>query len=147
MTGMRDPVRFLSTRPSLLELAAGAAAMVAATAAADSFLAPQQASARLITVVVAAGVCAAVLSRVWTSAVVAGLGYLLFVGFLFDGSGEQTGPRLLGQGQFLAFAFATVVGTGHRRLRAVQADAAFDVELQALLNNEERAGGDQPPPG
>jgi len=122
--------------------------MVAATAAAESFLAPQQASARLITVVVAAGVCAAVLSRVRTAAVVAGLGYLLFVGFLLDGSGELTGPRLLGQGQFLAFAFAAVVGTGYRRLRAVQADAALDVELRALLNNAGKAGDDdQPPPG
>jgi hypothetical protein len=98
--------------------------------------------------VVAAGVCAAVLSRVRTAAVVAGPGYLLFVGFLLDGSGELTGPRLLGQGQFLAFAFAAVVGTGYRRLRAVQADAALDVELRALLNNAGKAGGDdRPPPG
>jgi hypothetical protein len=117
-------------------------------AAAERFLAPHQVSARLITVVVAAGVCAAVLSRVRTAAAVGRLGYLMFVGFLLDGSGELAGPRLFGQGRFLAFAFAAVVGTGYRRLRAVQADAALDVELRALLNNARKASGDdQPPPG
>ncbi|MGN9913412.1 hypothetical protein ACTMTJ_38320 [Phytohabitans sp. LJ34] len=122
--------------------------MVAATVAAESFLAPQQASGRLITVVVAAGVCAAVVSRVQTAAAVTGLGYLLFVGFLVDGTGELLGQGLLGQGQLLAFAFAALVGVGYRRLRAVQADAALDAELYDLLDNAEKTGDDdQRPPG
>lgn len=122
--------------------------MVAVTVAAESFLAPEQASGRLITVVVAAGVCAAVVSRVRTAAAVAGLGYLLFVGFLIEGTGELFEQGLLGQGQFFAFAFAALVGAGYRRLRAVQADAALDAELHDLLGNAGKTGDDdQRPPG
>jgi hypothetical protein len=86
-------------------------------------------------------------SRVRTAAAVTGLGYLLFVGFLIDGTGELLGQGLLGQGQFLAFAFAALVGAGYRRLRAVQADAALDTELHDLLNNAGKTGDDQRPPG
>lgn len=147
MTGMRDPLWFFGTRHGPFELAVGAGAVVAATVALGAFLPPEQASARLIAMTVAVGLCAAMVSRARIAVAVAGLGYLLFTGFLANTSGQLTGERLIGEGQFFAIALAALIGLGYRRLRAEQADALFDAEFRELLDNTGHDGdGREPPP-
>ena len=128
-------------------LAAGAAAMVAATLAAAALFPPDQVPARLIVVAAAAGVCAAVLTPARIVVAVTGLGYLLSTGFLVNSYGQLTWDGLMGHGHLFVLAAATVIGLGYRRIRVVQADAAFDDELRELLASAGPATDDGPRPG
>lgn len=68
----------------------GATVMVAAAALSAALFPPVDMAARLAVVSVAVGVCAATTADTWASLVTAGLGYLLFCGFLVNRYGELT---------------------------------------------------------
>jgi hypothetical protein len=125
---------------SPLELAGGSAALVGATLAAAALFPASHQQGRLLLVAVAVGVCAAVLADARTCLAVAGLGYLLFVGFLANSHGELSWDGADSVWHLFVLAMAAGLGRTQRWLRAVQADAEFDAALHRLLDE---AGPDQ----
>ncbi|MDQ7904382.1 hypothetical protein RB614_43675 [Phytohabitans sp. ZYX-F-186] len=107
--------------PFGIDMAAGAAAMAAATTVAAVLFPRGDTSGRLLVVAVAAGVYAALAAGTRAALATAGLGYLLFNGFLVHRFGDLSwdGPEC---GWHLAvIAFATALGLGQRWLRHAQA--------------------------
>lgn len=91
-------------------------------------------------VAVTAGGCAAALGSIRTSVAVTGLGYLLFVGFLFNSHGVLSWDGGDSVGHLLVLAMATGLGLAQRWMRTVQADLEFDAALCQLLDD---AGTDE----
>lgn len=123
-----------------LGLAAGAAVMVSATTAATILFPASHTPGRLIVVAVAVGGCTAVLGSVRTSLAVAGLGYLLFVGFLANGHGVPSWEGGDSVGHLVVLALAAGLGLAQRWMRTVRAQMAFDAAPQDLLDDD-GAGG------
>jgi len=129
----QEPVRRPDGGTSPFGLAGGTAAMTgAATLAAAAFPASQT-SARLVVLALAVGGCAATLTDPRTTLATAGIGYLLFNGFLVNTRGELSWHGTTSLGHLLVLGTATGIGLAHRWIRAVRADALFDTALQELL--------------
>jgi hypothetical protein len=83
-----------------------------------------------------------VLADTRISLAVAGLGYLLFTGFLVNTRGELAWDGMSSLWHLLTLSVATALGLGQRWIRAVQADLAIDAELQDLLDQAEPGEND-----
>ncbi|HEX2357858.1 MAG TPA: hypothetical protein VHI50_15555 [Micromonosporaceae bacterium] len=129
--------------PFGISLAAGAAVMVASVAAAPVLF--PELPGRLLVVVLAVAGFAALADDARAGLAAGGLGYLLFDGFLVNSYGELTWTGTTSVWHLVAFAVALTLGLGWRRLRTVQARAAVDAELNALLDaiesNEKESRG------
>jgi len=68
---------------------------------------------------------------------VAGLGYLLFIGFLVNRYGELTWDGTTSAWYLTVFALAIGLGLSRRWIRALRAEAARTAELEVLINNTE----------
>lgn len=129
--------------PFGINLAVGSVAMVAASFAAA--VVSSDVSARLAVMALAVGVCAALFDGTRASLATAGVGYLLFTGFLVNRYGELTwhGTTALWPGA--VFILAAGLGLGQRWICAARAEAAVSAELDALLinpiTNEKEAHG------
>ena len=140
---MSEPTTPLDDGRNQLEMAAASAAMVGATTAAAALFPAPDTAARLVVVAVAVAGCAAALARARDALFVAGLGYLLFNGFLVNTQGELTWDEA-SLGQLLTLAAAIGAGRLYQRVRVAQAQAAVDAELRRLLDPTEPAGTDDP---
>ncbi len=123
-----------STRtPFGINLAVGAIAMAVAAgvdAALFSGIAVQ-----LVVMALAVGVYAALVDDTRAAVVTAGLGLLLFTGFLANRYGELTWDGTTTLWHLVAFILAAGLGLGLRWIRTAQAEAAVAAELGALLTN------------
>lgn len=123
----------------------GAAVMIAAAACAALVFPPSDVWARLVVVSIVAGGFAATVADVWAGLVTAGLGFLLFTGFLVNSFGELTWDGTTSVWQVLVFAAAAGVGVGLRWIRAVMAELAWQDEVDELVarhtNEKESHGG------
>lgn len=129
----REPVWQPDASGSPFGLAGGAAAMIGATALAAALFPAAQQPARLVVVALAAGGCAATIADTRVTLAVAGIGYLLFTGFLVNSRGELTWDGVTSLAHLLAFGTASGIGLTHRWIRTVRADVAFDAALRELL--------------
>lgn len=129
--------------PFGINLAVGSVAMVAASFAAA--VVSSDVSARLAVMALAVCVCAALVDDTRASLATAGLGYLLFTGFLVNRFGELTWDSATTLWTLLVFVLATGLGLGQRWIRAARAEAAVSAELDALLtkpiSNEKESHG------
>jgi hypothetical protein len=123
----------------------GAAAMIAAAEVAAVLFPPSDGWARLAVVSIAAGGYAVIAADARASVVTAGLGYLLFTGFLMNRYGELTWGGTTSLRQLIVFAAAIGIGAGLRWIRTVMADLAREQELNELVathtNDKESHGG------
>jgi len=121
--------------PFGIRLAVGAVAMVGACTTAAALV--SDVPGRLVVVTVAAGVYAALVDDSRASLAVAGLGYLLFTGFLVNRYGELTWDGTTSTWYLTVFALAIGLGLSRRWIHAVGAEAALAAELEELINNTE----------
>jgi hypothetical protein len=127
---VRESARYDAGRtPFGIDLATGAVVMVGAAFAAVVF---RDIDARLAAVAVAAGGFAAVAAGARASFAVAGIGYLIFNGFLVNRLGDLTWDGKTSLWHLSAFAFAVGLGLALRRLRAARADHALTLEAAGL---------------
>jgi hypothetical protein len=121
-----------------VELAVGAAVMVAATmVAAVLFLEPP---ARLVVVAAAIAGHAILVDNAGAAVAAGGLGYLLFNGFLVNRYGELTWDGTTSAWQMGLLALAAGAGLAVRWVRRARVRAAWPDEVAALLDTS--AGGD-----
>ncbi len=121
--------------PFGIHLAVGAAVMVGACIAAAALF--PDVSGRLVVVALAVGAYAGLVDDTRASLAVAGLGYLLFTGFLVNRYGELTWDGTTSTWHLTVFALAIGLGLSRRWIRAVRAKAALTAELEVLINNTE----------
>lgn len=121
--------------PFGVNLAVGAAAMVAATAAAALLFPAAGESARLVVVCLAVGGYAALVADTRASLATAALGFLLFDGFLVNRDGELSWDGRTTSWHLVAFVLATGLGLGQRWIRHARADLAVDEELNEIVEN------------
>lgn len=123
----------------------GAAVMVVAEQVAAVVFPPADVWARLVVVSIAAGGYAAIVADVRASLVTAGLGYLMFTGFLVNRYGELTWDGTTSVWRVIVLAAAVGIGAGAGRILAVVADLAWEDELNELVqtrtNEKESHGG------
>ncbi len=124
--------------PFGIELAVGAAEMVAATVVAV-VLFPDQ-PARLVVVAVALAAYAVLVDNARAAVATGGLGYLLFNGFLVNRYGELTWDGTTSAWQIGLLALAAGAGLAVRWVRRARVRAAWADEVAALLDTP--AGGD-----
>lgn len=123
--------------PFGINLAMGAVALVGGTAAAAALFPVADLSARLVVVAAAVAAYAALVGDTRASLAVAGLGYLLFTGFLANRYGELTWHGTTSLGHLGVFALAAGLGLGHGWIRSVRAQVARADEFDELLDNTE----------
>ncbi|MEJ3746995.1 hypothetical protein WEI85_27395 [Actinomycetes bacterium KLBMP 9797] len=124
----------------LFGLADGVAVITGSVLAAGVLFPAGQVSARLILVAVAVGVCAAVLPDGRMTLVVAGLGFVLFTGFLTNSYGGFRWDGVNTVWHLFVFAMATAIGLAQRWIRAAQGDLEFDIAMRNRLG--EADGGE-----
>ncbi|MCW6004415.1 hypothetical protein K1W54_07435 [Micromonospora sp. CPCC 205371] len=134
---MSEPTTPLDSR-NPLELAAASAALITATTVAAALFPAADTSARLVVMAIAVGGCAA-LTRARTALSTAGLGYLLFTGFLVNTQGELTWDGTTSSWRLATITTATGLGQLCRWIQAARIEAAVDAELRQLL--DEAASG------
>jgi hypothetical protein len=117
--------------PFGINLAAGAVALVAAAFVAVLF---PEGDARLVVVAVAVGWYAAMVADTKASLAVAGIGYLLFNGFLMNRLGELIWDGMTSAWHLITFAMAVGLGLGQRWIRAACTDLAFAYEVAELVD-------------
>ncbi len=117
--------------PFGINLAAGAVAMIVAAFGAVLF---PDVNARLAVVaVVVAGYAGAVADTGATFAT-AGIGYLLFNGFLVNGLGELTWNGMTSLWHLIVFAVAAGLGVAQRWVRSARTDLALADEVARLVD-------------
>jgi hypothetical protein len=115
--------------PFGIDLATGAVVMVGVAFVAVLF---HDVDARLAVVALAVGGHAALAATARASFAVAGIGYLIFDGFLVNRLGELTWEGMTSLWRLFVFALAVGLGLGLRRVRAVRADLALAREAAGL---------------
>jgi len=106
--------------PFGIAVGTGAVVMVAATAVGAAAFGQGDVAARLVVVAATVGGCAALLGDVQASLITAGLGYLLFDGFLVNRLGELTWDGAASQRRLVVLAVAVGVGRAWRWVRHVR---------------------------
>jgi hypothetical protein len=115
--------------PFGINLAAGAVAMIAAAFVAILF---PEVNARLAVVAVVVGGYAAAVADSRASLATAGIGFLIFDGFLLNRLGELTWNGKTSVWHLIIFALAVGFGLARRRVRAIRADLALASEAAGL---------------
>jgi hypothetical protein len=115
--------------PFGINLAAGAVVMIAAAFVAVLF---PEVNARLAVVVAVVGGYAGVVADAGASLATAGLGYLVFDGFLLNRLGELTWNGMTNVWHLINFALAVGAGLAWRLIRAIRADLAPAREAAGL---------------
>jgi hypothetical protein len=120
--------------PFGISLAGGAAAMVGAALTAAGLVPAGATGWRLgVMALVVAGYTAMV-DDAWASLATAGLGYLLFNGFLVNRAGELTWIGTTNVWQLGVFVVALGLGLGCRSIGRILARAALSAELEDLIH-------------
>jgi hypothetical protein len=120
--------------PFGINVGIGAVVVVAASMAAAVFPAV---GVRLAVVAVSVAGYAAVVCDVGAAFAVAGLGYLLFNGFLVNRLGELTWDGTASLWHASALLLAILLGTGVRWVRAVRADLLLAEEVAGLTTADD----------
>jgi hypothetical protein len=115
--------------PFGIDLATGAVVMVGAAFVAVLF---RGTDARMVVIAVAATGYAAAVGDTRASVAVAGIGYLLFNGFLVNSRGVLTWDGMSSLWQLFAFSLALGLGLAGRRIRLIRADLVLAREAAGL---------------
>jgi hypothetical protein len=115
--------------PFGINLAVGVVVMIAAAFVAVLF---PEVNARLVMIAVVVGGYAAAVADTRASFATAGMGFLIFDGFLLNRLGELTWNGKTSVWHLSTFALAVGLGLAWRRIRAIRADLVLAREAAAL---------------
>lgn len=125
--------------PFGIQVGAGAALMVSAAAAGALLFADRDAAGRLIVVAVAAGGYAALVADTRAALITAGLGYLLFDGFLVNRFGDLTWDGTTSLWHLTVLTLVVGLGLGRRWIRHAGTDMDVDEELNKIIENKKES--------